>query len=217
MNILITGGNTQIPIDQVRVISNIFKGRTACDLANYMADQGHKVTLLGNPEMVKTINELVEFQSYKTYDDLYTLMKSYINDYESYDCIIHSAAVSDYFVSGVLDSNHNRLDNKSKIKSTHDTLYLELKPTRKIVDDIRGLWGYKGVLVKFKLQVGMSDEELLKIARESRKTSQADIIVANCLEWAKDRAFIIGERQEDNVSRQVLPISLLRRIKAVLN
>ena len=33
-------------------------------------------------------------------------------------------------------------------------------PTEKIVDKIKGDWGFKGQLVKFKLQVGISDDEL---------------------------------------------------------
>jgi hypothetical protein len=45
--------------------------------------------------------------------------------------------------------------------------------------------------------VGITDRELLNIAIPSRVHSGADILVANCLEWAKDRAFLIrGKKYE---------------------
>ena len=69
-----------------------------------------------------------------------------------------------------------------KIGSSHDRLILELVPTEKLVDLIRNPWGFTGTLVKFKLQVGLTDDELLAIARKSMADSHADFIVANCLE-----------------------------------
>lgn len=216
--ILITGGHTQIPIDQVRVISNIFKGRTACEIANEFwmstAINDQAITVIGNPDMKNKIefgNDLIynenstnRFIPYKSYDELYSIMKEEITT-GNYDVIIHSAAVSDYYVSGVLTQpGGDYLDTSKKVSSSHDTLYLELKKTRKIVDDIRYLWGFNGTLVKFKLQVGLNDEELLEIARKSMADSNADFIVANCLEWSKERAYIIGNNREYSVSREDL-------------
>jgi len=216
--VLITGGHTQIPIDQVRVISNIFKGRTACEIANefWMSTpiNDQEIVVIGNPDMKNKIEFAGDclymdhdipnrFIPYKSYDELYSIMKEEITT-GNYDVIIHSAAVSDYYVSGVLSEPGKYLDTSSKISSSYDTLYLELKKTRKIVDDIRDLWGFNGTLVKFKLQVGLTDEELLSIARKSRFDSNADFIVANCLEWAKERAYIIGAVREYSVSREDL-------------
>ncbi len=216
--ILITGGHTQIPIDQVRVISNIFKGKTACDIANefWMSTplNDQEIVVVGNPDMKSKIEFVQDlsymdhdipnkFIPYKSYDELYSIMEKEITT-GNYDVIIHSAAVSDYYVSGVQSEPGKYLDTSSKISSSYDTLYLELKKTRKIVDDIRYLWGFSGTLVKFKLQVGLSDEELLSIARKSRTDSMADFIVANCLEWAKERAYVIGDNREYSVSREDL-------------
>jgi phosphopantothenate-cysteine ligase/phosphopantothenoylcysteine decarboxylase/phosphopantothenate--cysteine ligase len=110
-----------------------------------------------------------------------------------YDVVIHSAAVSDYYVEGTYNAALEKLDSSEKICSDHEELYLKLTPTPKIIDQIRDVWGFKGTLVKFKLQVGMSDEELIGIAEASRIHSKADLIVANCLEWCRERAIIIGE------------------------
>jgi hypothetical protein len=89
------------------------------------------------------------------------------------------------------------------------------------VDLIRSPWGFKGVLVKFKLQVGMGDDELIAVATRSREQSKADIIVANCLEWSTERAFIIDEpnvaqrvhrRSLPNVLRLAVQVSYKRRM-----
>lgn len=215
MNILITGGNTQTPIDKVRVISNIFKGRTAIQLAEHCFNQGHNVTLLGNPDMKDRVDIknsfYYKFLPYRTYDDLFDLMKFQIK-HGKFDVIIHSAAVSDYTVAGTFVKDNGNLcdlDSSGKIASDHKELYLRLVPTKKIVDKIRSSWGFEGKLVKFKLQVDMSDEDLLEVASASRLNSKADFIVANCLEWAKEKAYILGDNLQQEVVRENLPRALL--------
>src|SRR5437867_6535145 len=53
MNILVTAGNTIVPIDRVRCITNIFTGRTGTTIALHCHERGHTVTLLSShPELV---------------------------------------------------------------------------------------------------------------------------------------------------------------------
>jgi phosphopantothenate-cysteine ligase/phosphopantothenoylcysteine decarboxylase/phosphopantothenate--cysteine ligase len=219
MKILVTAGATQTPIDQVRAITNIFKGKTGTYLASglaYMDQSGladfvpkspcHQVTLLtSNPDII-TERFNLRVVPYRTFDDLAARMEEEIRD-GGYDVVIHSAAVSDYKVARVLvqdpiamDFALTPIDATKKVSGSHDRMYLELVPTFKIVDRIRKDWGFKGFLVKFKLQVGVTDDELLDIARKSRATSDADLIVANCLEWAKEYAYVVGR---DDVAEKV--------------
>src|SRR5947209_1625132 len=98
------------------------------------------------------------------------------------DAVVHSAAVSDYCVAGTYapqPGTHARPNEGSitwegeppalidvtagKVKSNAPELWLRLLPTPKIIDRIRGDWGFRGVLVKFKLEVGVNEEELLAI------------------------------------------------------
>jgi phosphopantothenate---cysteine ligase (CTP) len=46
MNLLVTAGNTQTPIDRVRCITNIFTGRTGAQVALEAHRRGHAVTHL---------------------------------------------------------------------------------------------------------------------------------------------------------------------------
>ena len=243
MKILVTAGSTRTMIDQVRCLTNIFGGRTGATLAYKLQNYGrreigwsdvktkHEVVLItSNKQTVEAIE--LEYQNrcldmhdgyrrprmiyYKTFDELAEIMKEEITT-GSYDVVIHSAAVSDFQVARVctlVNGAMVEIDASAKISSKTENLYFEMKPTFKIVDKIRKEWGFKGKLVKFKLQVDMSDEDLIEIAKKSRATSEADIIVANCLEWSRERAFVIGPNdQVKSVVRDELPIVLAGMLK----
>ena len=215
MNILITAGSTQVNIDQVRVISNIFRGTTGTRIADIasQAPFGHTVTLLTSGDASKLTSVRSIF--YRTYDELAEQMEREIRTH-AYDAVIHSAAVSDYRVASIRTTDLLPLDAEvvgTKIGSNHERLFLELVPTEKLIDKIRSPWGFTGTLVKFKLQVGITDEALIKIARHSMQASKANVIVANCREWAKERAYILDARGTCvSVARAALAEELLRRI-----
>ncbi len=70
-----------------------------------------------------------------------------------------------------------------KVSSEHPEIYIKCVQTPKLIDYIREPWGFKGVLVKFKsFRLVLPKTQSLDIARKSRKTSSADLIVANCLD-----------------------------------
>lgn len=220
MKVLVTAGSTCVPIDSVRAIGNVFRGDTGAQIARYIWEEGHEVTLLTSSYMYTvtsiTCQTGVHLISFRTFDELANLMEREITS-GGYDAIIHSAAVSDYRVSQVLirqGDTFQPVDNTQKISSSHKKLYLELEPTIKLVDQIREPWGFTGTLVKFKLQVGISDEELIEIAKKSLAVSRANYIVANCREWYKQRAYVISaDGFVDHISREKLPEVLHWRLK----
>lgn len=167
-------------------------------------------------------------ERYRTFDDLASLLRQAILD-RRYDAVIHSAAVSDYCVEGTyapgpltqFDPASGRWNSKNndprlvdrqagKIKSDEPELWLRLTRTPKLVDSIKRDWSFRGLLVKFKLEVGVGDDELLAIAERSRLQSQADFLVANTLEGASTWAFlgpVAGGYEK--VARAELPARLL--------
>jgi phosphopantothenate---cysteine ligase (CTP) len=217
--VLVTAGSTQIKIDQVRVISNIFKGTTGTQIASYFQSQGDEVTLITSNPKLAADHHLTRLETYSTFDELADLMESAITA-GGYDVVVHSAAVSDYKTAGVFTREDNAgelvsLDASTKISSEHEELFLKLVPTPKLIDKIRQPWGFQGLLVKFKLQVGLTDDwELIDIARRSLDFSKADLIVANCLEWARDYAYILDQQNNVNrTSRADLAAELYRRTR----
>src|SRR5438132_263784 len=115
-----------------------------------------------------------------------------------YDAVLMTAAVSDYLPGGVFApaegtrfeaasgawSENARLEERTaaKIRSDEAELWVRLIRAPKLIDSIRRDWNFRGVLVKFKLEVGVSDEELQAIAERARLASEADLMVANTLE-----------------------------------
>jgi phosphopantothenoylcysteine synthetase/decarboxylase len=237
MRLLVTAGNTQVPIDSVRCITNIFTGRTGARLALFGHQQGHDVTLLtSHPDKVAELcsdpaglAQRWRVTKYVTFADLRTHMEESIRG-QPVDVVIHSAAVSDYLAAGIFapaegtsfdpatgtwaGSGHLVDRSAGKVKSDEPELWLRMTRAPKLVDLIRGEWGFAGVLVKFKLEVGKSDAELLQIAERSRHVSGATLMVANTLEEANRWAFLgpVGDGYE-KVPRADLPRRLFEEIR----
>ena len=225
MNILVTAGNTQTPVDRVRCITNIFSGRTGAQVASSAFDRGHTVTLLtSHPEVLSAIPATRErvapqwcVRAYRTFDDLDALMKAEITT-GSYDVVIHAAAVSDYHVAGVFTHRDGQFEDATagKVKSSHPELWLKLTPAPKLIDKVRAEWGFAGKLVKFKLEVGVSPAELEEIAERSRVHSRADLMVANTLEGMHDWALIgAGSGGYRHVARAELAAHLLAAVESL--
>jgi len=211
MNILVTAGNTVVPIDRVRCITNIFTGRTGAAIAHCAWERGHGVTLLtSHPEVVDAPDEeRWTMLRYRTFEDLQNLMKELVAG-GGLDSVIHCAAVSDYLAGGIYaPADRSRFQPESgrwqsgdasgpalvdraagKVKSDEPELWLRLVRAPKLIDCIRRDWGFRGLLVKFKLEVGANDEQLLAVAERSRTHSDADLMVANTLEGASVYAFL---------------------------
>src|SRR5262245_42468840 len=236
MNLLVTAGNTLAPIDRVRGITNIFTGRTGAAIALCARQRGHRVTLLtSHPDAVDglrqagtTLAEGWSLPRFRTFDDLQREMQGLLHPV-GFDALVHCAAVSDYLPAGVYaPAPHTHFDEQEaawrstgpapalvdrsagKVKSDEPELWLRLVRAPKLIDLVRPAWGFRGLLVKFKLEVGVGEGELLETAERSRLQSAADLMVANTLEGASHWALLgpVGGTYE-RVSRRGLAPRLL--------
>lgn len=214
MRIFVTAGNTQVLIDRVRCITNIFTGRTGAAIALEAYRRGHHVTLAtSHPEVIVEKNlDAARWQcrAYRTFDDLETLMAERITQAKQ-DAVVHCAAVSDYLCGGIYASAAGTLLDRlaGKVKSDEPELWLRLVRAPKLVDKIRSDWHFHGILVKFKLEVGASEDELRASAEKSRQQSAADWMVANTLEGAADWALLGNGDGYKKVTRAELAGRLL--------
>lgn len=233
MNILVTAGNTQVLIDRVRCITNIFTGRTGAGLALEAARRGHAVTILtSHPDTLSARDRVnVAIRPYCTFEQLHDLMATLIPA-GGFDTIVHAAAVSDYLSAGIFapaPGTHFEESSSQwqgpgelvdraagKVKSDEPELWLRLRRAPKLVDRIRGAWRFNGTLVKFKLEVGVGEPELLDIAERSRLHSKADWMVANTLEDAGEWAFVgpFGEHGYRRVARVDLAAAVLDAVES---
>lgn len=180
--ILITAGPTWVPIDEVRVISNIASGETGILLAEKLLKYGAGVTLVLGPVESCCINKKIKLVRFKFFDQLRSRLKKELLS-KNYDCIIHCAAVSDF-----------RLLNPARGKLASNKAHnLKLTVLPKIVNEIRKLCP-AAKLVMFKLGSGISDIELIRRAREALLKAQADLIVANRI-TPSYKAFILNKNE----------------------
>jgi len=234
MNLLVTAGNTQTPIDRVRCITNVFTGRTGAQVALEAHRRGHAVTLLtSHPEVARDLAPAFKpdarwtVRPYRTFHDLHDAIAELVPG-NGFGALVHAAAVSDYHLAGTYApvtgahfdpmtaawTNGKLMDvSAGKVKSHHPELWLRLTPTPKLADLVRTAWGFRGTFVKFKLEVGATNDQLREVALRSRAQSDADLIVANTLE-GKDAAAWIGDRQGgwERVERAALAVTLIDRV-----
>lgn len=157
-----------MPIDEVRVISNVSSGLTGITIANKAVKDGAIVTLLLGPVSTKRTDHRLNIKRFKYFDELKKLSSTELTR-RKYDILIHAAAVSDY---------RPAKEYSKKIKSGKKKLVLELRPTIKIVNRMRRQ-ARGAFLVMFKLEAGKPVKELVDTAYESMRRARADMIVAN--------------------------------------
>jgi phosphopantothenoylcysteine synthetase/decarboxylase len=233
MKILVTAGNTLVLIDKVRAITNVFSGRTGAAIAKCAVERGHAVTLVTSQPETAHVSSHLNVGPYRTFAQLQSLLQKEVCSGQ-YDGVIHSAAVSDYQPAGIYAPDERsrfdeddlswqrdgpgspRMESRAagKVKSDAPELWLRLVRTPKLVDKIRAEWSFRGVLVKFKLEVDIDEKTLLERAELSRRQSGADLMVANTLEGMGSSAYL-GSGTYKRIPRATLPECLLEAVESL--
>lgn len=178
MKVLITCGPTWVPIDDVRVISNISSGETGHLIAQAFRSQGAFVSLIEGPVTHTLTNKKIRIVKYRFFDELARVLNQEL--LKKYDIIIHAAAVSDFKVIGPL---------KGKISSDKAPT-LKLAAARKLIKDIKRL-SPGSFLVGFKLGPNLSPVNIFKTVKSLFTDAGCDLVVANTLTRGY-RGFIVN-------------------------
>lgn len=206
MKILITSGGTSEAIDRVRSITNHASGQLGKTIAELALSQGHQVTLVTTKAAVKPHpHPRLDIQLISNVESLKESLEPLV---KSHQALIHSMAVSDYtpvYMTGLQEvaETENLTDlltksnTQAKISSAEEVQVLFLKKTPKLLSFVKQ-WNPHICLIGFKLLVGVSQAELVAVARESLKKNQADYILANDLEKINStthQAYLIDEQE----------------------
>lgn len=182
--VLITAGPTWVPIDNVRVISNIATGGTGILLAKELTKQGSKVTLVLGPVGNNDVSKNIRVIPFRFFDELSRIIKKEIVK-GNYDIVVHTAAVSDYKPA---------IKYNKKIESGINGLKIVLKPTPKIIECIKKI--RPGVLlVGFKFAPHEGVKPLFNGARKLIERANLDLAVANTIYGNKYKAYILNKHQ----------------------
>ncbi|HHT9107996.1 MAG TPA: phosphopantothenoylcysteine decarboxylase domain-containing protein [Candidatus Wunengus sp. YC63] len=195
-NILITSGPTRGYIDAVRYISNKSTGKLGATIATEALKRDAFVTFVyGTGSSIPDIALLgkdyaprLTLIEIETIDDLLTTIQDKLKG-KSFDAIVHAMAVLDYAPEK---------QSEGKIASIKDTLTITLRKTAKVIKQIRTLWPH-AFLIGFKLEAGLSRDELVGRAYASMIESGADLVVANNqneIDRDRHRAYLVNSHKE---------------------
>lgn len=180
MNFLVTAGPTFEPLDQVRRLTNFSTGRLGVELAAYMADRDHRVTLLLSEQATfrKALRgvDVVPFTTSSSFRD--ALEK---HSAASIDAVFHAAAISDFKFGQVWrrDKQGELIPVQgSKISTRDGTLTAELVPTPKLIAELRSFFP-DAWLVGWKYGVDGDRPSVLEAAEEQIRDCRTSGCVVN--------------------------------------
>jgi len=162
--ILIIGGATAEPLDEVRILTNRSTGKTAISLANNAFERGANVELWYGYAK-EDVPSYIPVKKFETFEDLSNLLNN--NDLR-FDSIIVCAAIADYLPK----------KQKGKIPSGKNKLIVEFLPSFKIIQKIKSI-APKSKIIAFKLE---EDKENLKEkSYQLLKKNKLDFVIGNTI------------------------------------
>ena len=205
MTFLITAGPTREAIDPVRYISNRSSGKMGYAIAEAALNAGHDVILVSGPvNLAPPLKS--KFISISTSDEMFDAVHQYAN---SSDICVLCAAVADYKPAQV---------SPVKIKKSADEFFIELVPTRDILQSLGRQPARKFLLVGFAAET----DELEANARKKLREKNCDIIVGNdahvAMESDENELLILFRDDETKrISRAPKKILARELVKIFLN
>ncbi|MBK5253700.1 MAG: hypothetical protein JJE03_04500 [Peptostreptococcaceae bacterium] len=205
MKILITGGPTNEPIDEIMKITNMSTGGMALSLGRLFLDADYDVVLVLNNSVRAMEEERLRIVRIETADELLSAIKREAES-DDIDAIIHASAVGDYKsdfsflmedmadeifkninnvksaddILKILTDPKCKVDDSTKISSYQKNLTVKFTLTPKIIKDLRFLFP-KSLLVGCKLLDDVSKGELFDVATALCNKNDMDYILANDL------------------------------------
>lgn len=188
--VLVTAGNTSEPIDSVRSIVNKASGKLGSIIADVFMQHGAHILYICGKNSVQPSQPTTQTVTIDGVNDLDQAIKALSQKY-TFDCIIHSMAVSDYTVKGlipydelseaILQSITPVIETKSdKLSSDLSNPVILLEKAPKIIHKLKYLQP-QALLVGFKLLVNVTENELYDAAMNLLKKNNCDFVCANDL------------------------------------
>jgi len=180
MRCIVTAGPTYEPLDKVRRLTNFSTGQLGSELASFLTEQGHEVTLLlGQLATYHGIPHAQSVQTFSTTKDLRDHLRALGG--VAVNAVFHAAAVNDFTFGKIWNrSEHGQLTEISagKLSTRAGTLLAELLPTPKIISDLREFFP-KAPLVGWKYEVDGDHANVVRLAQEQMAACRTDACVAN--------------------------------------
>lgn len=202
MNVLVTGGGTSAPIDDVRTITNVSTGRFAAAISESclarQASVWHVHTLsaalpvfrqahldLETADVAGELDRLHRlYERWKRVRDrlhLVPLLQGTVDQYaRTLEHLLRTQPIDVAFLAMAV-SDYEPDPTVGKLSSDEDELLIRCRRTPKVIRSVRD-WSPEVYLVGFKLLSRSSTQELVRQAEASGQVNRADLTVANDLQ-----------------------------------
>lgn len=160
--VVVTAGPTYEHIDPIRFISNKSSGLMGREIALELWRRGASVVLITSKEFGTNLPNFKEVKVRSVRE----MLSAVLAEIEGCELFVSSAAASDFVVDM----------SEKKIKTAKEAV-LTLKEAPKIIKEVRKV--YDGKIIGFKAETGVSDEELVAIAKERLASDRLSMVVAN--------------------------------------
>ena len=167
--VVVVGGASREPIDDVRSVTNESSGATAVALANQAYFRGADVDLWAGALQV-SVPPWIRVTPWKGVEDLLALARRSTGQLASAAAVFVPAALADY----TLEKRSGKISSRE-----HDRLTLSLRRAPKVLPELRRRAPAPVRLVAFKLEAGRTPDQLESEGRRLGSESGADWVVAN--------------------------------------
>ena len=202
MNVVVTGGGTLAPIDDVRHIANLSSGRFSALISEACLARGANVWHVYAPGAQTPFEREARFNLASAdpgaeFARLMALRATWIDARERLHLVpLHQGTVADYGANlervlrsqpvdvvflAMAASDFEPAPFPGKLESERDTLLIHAQRTRKVIQSVRD-WAPGAYLVGFKLLSRAEESELIRQAESACLTNRADLTVANDLQ-----------------------------------
>ncbi len=219
--ILLTSGPTSAPLDAVRYITNRSSGRLGSVIARELSRAGANVIQLAGENSL-TAHDVaagedlqVEVERFHTVKQLKNQLQDHLQ-HNRVDAVLMAAAVLDYIPAEPVRGKHS---------SQEEEWIIRLKRGEKLIEQLR-TWSPHPVIVGFKLESGISLDQLVQRSKNLMDRSDAAMVLANLAEEVsedKHTGYLI-QREEDNrlrvseplTNRQAIAHALIEQLHKIL-
>jgi phosphopantothenate---cysteine ligase (CTP) len=180
MHCVVTAGPTYEPLDRVRRLTNLSTGRLGTELANFLSEAGHEVTLLlGEQSTYRGAAQVKRLLPFTTTDNLRERLQVLAK--EEVDAVFHASAVSDFRFGKVWQrsaAGESKEVQSGKFSTREEGLLVELLPTAKVIASLRE-WFPSSWLVGWKYEVDGARADVVARAARQILENKLNASVAN--------------------------------------
>jgi phosphopantothenoylcysteine synthetase/decarboxylase len=216
MRCIVTAGPTFEELDEVRRLTNFSTGTLGTELANFLAERGHEVELLRGQGSTCCIEpQTQQVQEFTTTADLRKRLKALGGARGAATvAVFHAAAVSDFAFGKIwergLDGALKEV-RSSKIPTRGGTILAELKPTPKILSELRD-WFPTAFLAGWKYELEADRPQTIKRACQQLVENRTDACVVNGRAYGKGFGLVATQRQWEHFTERIFLFDALEKL-----